>query len=184
MSFLDALLNNSASQAAIARRLVRDYEDYTAIIGFGAFAGGWCYAIYLGEAARALTVDYLRLHVQTAGAGAQVAELAIGTTPTGPDFTNKTITVAAVSPVEALTATGVRRNTNALGHAAAAGDHLWALLRVDMAVTEPTQVRLLTCDHGRGGYQSLASAAELTVGATVNTTITSSGYYFPGVVAE
>lgn len=102
---------------------------------------GTAYFVYLGKTTKAITVNRVEFLVTTAGAGAQTAEVGLFSTPSAPNRANQSLTkIVATGTVDSLTATGLKRNTNAFAQSVAAGTHLWAGIRTAMATTQPTIV--------------------------------------------
>jgi hypothetical protein len=104
-----------------------------------ALASGTAYWVYLGKIDEAKVAKFVETWVSTAGAGAQTAEVALASTPLGPCKASQVLTkIAATGTVDALTATGMKRNTTTLAATIPAGTHLWAGIRTAMATTQPT----------------------------------------------
>jgi hypothetical protein len=123
---------------------------------------GTAYFVYLGRTLGAVTPARVEFLVTTVGAGAQVAEVGLFSTPTAPSRAAQSLTkLVSSGAIDALTTTGVKRNTAAFATAVAAGTHLWAGLRVAMATTQPT-LRGVMDDWSDGAILSLAAAAVLT----------------------
>ena len=105
---------------------------------------GRAYAVYLGYVEGPTVIKYVEVLMVTPGAGTQVAEFALGSTPLAPNKANHTVSMLTASGViDSLTATvAVKRNTAAfnsgLGYTVAAGTHLWAMVRTLMGTTQPT----------------------------------------------
>jgi hypothetical protein len=130
----------------------------------GTFLGisGTAYWVYLGRTVKPVTIKFVECHVSTAGAGTQAAEIALCSSPNPPNKAAATLTkLVADATIDALTGTGVKRNTNALNYAVAAGTHLWAGIRTAMATTQPTY-RALGIDMAQGRVLSTGSAGALT----------------------
>lgn len=123
------------------------------------------YWVYLGRTTRDLTVNKVFLRTTTAGAGAQVAEIAIASSPTAPNRLGQTLTTLAVNgTLDDLTAAaGVKGNTVALGLVVPTSTYLWAGFRVNMASTEPT-VTSVNLDLANGNILTTATAGILAVG--------------------
>lgn len=134
---------------------------------------GTAYCVYVGRATKTFTAAFIEYHVQAVGAGAQTAEVGLFSSPNPPNKSNQTLTkIAATGTLNALTATGVGRNTSSLAQAIAAGTHLWAVLRTAMATTQPTLVGLVG-DKAEGRIQTLAGASALTGVSSLAATIPS-----------
>jgi hypothetical protein len=140
------------------RVLMSDLDDMGTFLGIS----GTAYWVYLGRTVKPVTIKYGEFHVSTAGAGAQTAEIALCSSPNPPNKGAQTLTkLVADATIDALTGTGVKRNTNALNYAVAAGVHLWAGIRTAMATTQPTY-RALGIDMAQGRVLSTAAAGVLT----------------------
>jgi hypothetical protein len=104
-----------------------------------ALASGTAYWVYLGKIDEAKVAKFVETWVSAVGAGAQTAEVALASTPLGPCKASQVLTkIAATGTVDALTATGMKRNTTTLASSIPAGTHLWAGIRTAMATTQPT----------------------------------------------
>jgi hypothetical protein len=124
------------------------------------------YFIYLGRTTRTETWDYVRFAVRSAAIGAQTAEVGFFSTPAAPARANQTVTkIAATGTVDDLTVTGPRANTNAFAQSIAAGTHVWAGIRTNMAATQPSIYGLFG-DLGHGRILLTATAGVLTSGTT------------------
>jgi hypothetical protein len=120
------------------------------------------YWIYLGQTACPTTYKFVEFMVTVAGVGAQTAEVCIATSTTGPNKANQTLTrVVADGTLDALTGTGIKRNTAAMAAAVASGLHVWAGIRTNMGTTQPT-IEALARDKGEGFILATAGAGPLT----------------------
>jgi hypothetical protein len=101
---------------------------------------GRAYAAYLGYFATAKTWTHVRTNASAGGTGSQVAEVALATSPTAPVYdTGQTLTfVASNATLDDLTTGGIKGNTISMAYSAAAGVHMWAVIRTAMATTQPT----------------------------------------------
>ena len=144
-----------------------------AAVGNGlALTAATAYCVYMGRTVRAVTVAFLEFVVTSAGAGTQTAEAGIFSSPAPPNKSSQTLTkLAATGTVDATTGTGVKRNTSSFALAIAANVHVWAVLRVSMATTQPTLAGLGTLDWAEGLVETLASASALTGITTLAATI-------------
>lgn len=124
------------------------------------------YWVYVGRAARACTATNVKFWMSTAGAGAQVAEVAIAT-GSAPNAAAQSLTVVAVASTltDLTVANASKKNTTSFGYAVNATDHLWVGLRTNMADTQPT-VYGHTFDCSNGEILSTTSAGILAVGTT------------------
>lgn len=123
---------------------------------------GVAYWVYLGRTTRDIVAHFVEFTVSVIGAGAQVAEVALCSSPSAPSRAGLTLTkLAAADGVDTLVTTGVKRNTTDFNASIPVGTHLWAGLRTAMAVTQPT-LPGLTLDMAQGRAQSTAAAGSLT----------------------
>lgn len=140
-----------------------------AAVGTFVTINGTAYYLYLGRIARDLTVTFAEFYVTTAGAGAQTAEIGLFSTPTPPSKAGQTLTkIVATGTVDAVTATGVKRNTSSFAQLISAGTHLWAGIRFAMATTQPTCA-------GRAGDMSQGHVLTTTGGGALTGLSTASG---------
>lgn len=129
------------------------------------------YFVYLGRAAVDMVVKFVEFHVSTAGAGAQVAEVGLFSSPTAPNKTALTMTkLVATGTVDALTSIGVKRNTSAFATNILAGTHLWAGIRTAMATTQPT-IWGIGVDMAQGKILTKAAVGVLTGAGPFTTAI-------------
>ena len=123
---------------------------------------GVAYFVYLGRTLSAITPKFVEFHVSTLGAGAQTAEVGFFSSPLSPRKTSQSLTkLVATGTVDALTTTGVKRNTTAFATPVAASVHLWAGLRTAMATTQPL-IWGIGVDMAQGQIHSTAAAGALT----------------------
>lgn len=114
------------------------------------------YAVYLGRATGAKTLNTVSVRTSAVGTGTPSAAVGLGTTDAAPDFTNKTITLqASASIVTTGGGSGRRGNTTALAYTPAAGVHIWALFITNNSLTQASADGL-TGDVGVGQIQVLA----------------------------
>lgn len=120
------------------------------------------YALYLGETARQVNLQYIECWVSTAGAAAVTAEVAVLSTPEpGGKGLSQTLTKLASQAIT-TNATGVRRNATAFNVVAPADTHLWAAIRcANVTGTKPT-IYGVTCDWQNGLVLTKATAGALT----------------------
>jgi hypothetical protein len=136
---------------------------------------GVAYFVYIGRVMQNITPKFVEFHVSTAGAGGQVAEVGLFSSPNPPNKTAQTFTkIVATGTVDALNSTGVKRNTAAFAQAISPGTHLWAAIRTQMATTQP-QIWGLGLDMGQGFVQSKASSGALTGLTTVVANLIAAG---------
>jgi hypothetical protein len=120
------------------------------------------YWVYVGYLVAPIVAKWVEFHVQTAGAGAQTAEVALASSPLPPNKAAQNMTVLAVSSaLDVLTSTGVKRNTIPFMYCVPPGTHLWAGVRTAMATTQPTY-RALGFDMEQGAVLQTASPGALT----------------------
>lgn len=97
------------------------------------------YFVYVGRMEETVTPQYVRGLVSLGGGGAQTAEVGLFSTPLAPNHGGQTLTkIEATGTVDDLTGTGQKANTSAFSTSVAAGTHLWAAIRTNMAGAEPT----------------------------------------------
>ena len=124
------------------------------------------YFVYMGKTSGALTVQFVKFYVTTAGAGTQNAEVGLFSTPNAPNGTAQTLTkIVANATLSSLTTTGIKSNTVALAQSVAAGTHLWAGVRFGMVTTQPTCASV-AYDMNGGNLLTTASAGLLTSSST------------------
>lgn len=148
-----------------ANRLIWS-PDYSLIRVVGLpLTSGTAYWAYVGYWPIAGAVgNFVRFRVQTAGAGAQTAEVAIATSPLAPNGGGQTLTkLVANGTLDSLTAvgTGEKKNTVSMATVIPAGSHVWVGLRTAMAVTQPT-VWAVAADNACGRILSTAASGALT----------------------
>lgn len=149
-------------QGAIDARSQRVFKSPLSSVGTLLLISGTAYFVYLGKTTLAITPKFVELHVGTIGAGAQVAEIGLFSTPTAPSKAAQSLTkLVSTGTVDALTSLGVKRNTVAFATAVAVGTHLWAGVRAAMATTQPT-MQALAIDMAQGEVLSLVAAGVLT----------------------
>jgi hypothetical protein len=120
------------------------------------------YFVYVGRTTQTLTVKHVEFFVNTNGSGTQTAEVGLFSSPNAPNKGNQSLTkLAATGTVDALTTTGVKRNTSSFAYSVAAGTHLWAGIRTAMATTQPALAGLCM-DYSQGLVLSTAAAGALT----------------------
>lgn len=120
------------------------------------------YFVYLGQTMRNIVANFVEFHVTVGGTGAQTAEAGLFSTPLAPNRAGQSLTkIVATGTLDALTGTGVMRNTADFATTIPCCVHLWAGLRTAMATNEPT-VYGLTGDMAQGQILSLGSATALT----------------------
>lgn len=163
-----ANLNITSSEPSNMQRVLQSVLPPVAVGTFVTISGT-AYYLYLGRIARDITVTFAELHVTTAGAGAQTAEIGLFSTSNPPNKSAQTLTkIVATGTVDAVTATGVKRNTASFAQLIPAGTHLWAGVRFAMATTQPTCA-------GRAGDMSQGHILTTTGGGALTGLSTASG---------
>lgn len=96
------------------------------------------YWLYVGLFDAFSSVNTLRYTLSVVGVGAQVAELALASTPAAPNGNTQTLTKIFADAVTAslTVGTGLKTQTG-IAQSIAAGTHLWVGIRTNMAVTQP-----------------------------------------------
>ena len=127
--------------------------------------------LYLGRTAKDMIINYVCCQVNTAGAGTQTAEVGLYSSASEPaSLTAASIAltrIVATGTVDALTATGVRRNTTAFAQFVAAGTYLWVAQRVAMVTTQPSVSRSNADPTRSGALCTISAASALTSLASV-----------------
>ena len=132
------ITNVEADQTQRIYRSALPTHSFAAVGGFITISGT-AYYVYIGRTGQSITAAFVELHVTTAGAGAQTAEIGLFSTPTAPGKSAQTLTkIVATGTVDSLTATGAKRNTTNFAQLVPANTHLWAAFRTAMATTQPT----------------------------------------------
>jgi hypothetical protein len=151
----------------------------TAITG----TSGTAYFVYLGRTTVAFTPKYVEFYVNTAGSGAQTAEVGLFSSTGPPNKGNLSLTkLVSTGTLNSLTSTGVKRNTSAFSTSVAAGTHLWAGSRTAMATNQPA-LSGLCMDFSQGRVLSTASAGALTGSGPWTGAIISLGAYLNTAIA-
>jgi hypothetical protein len=123
---------------------------------------GTAYFVYLGRTVTALTPKYVEFYVNSAGSGAQTAEVGFFSSANSPNKGAQSLTkIVSTGTVDALNTSGVKRNTAAFSTSVAAGTHLWAGVRTAMATAQPA-IMGLCMDWSQGRILSTAAAGLLT----------------------
>lgn len=140
----------------------RIFVPVLAINGTFLLVSATAYFVYLGRTLQAITPKFVEFWVTTLGAGTQVAEIGLFSSPNPPNKTAQNMTLlVSTATLDSLTTTGIKRNTSAFATSIPANTHLWAGIRTAMATTQPT-LRSVQDDWGQGLIETLASAAALT----------------------
>lgn len=148
------------------------------------------YIVYLGFTNTALVVKYVEFYVNSAGSGAQTAEVGLFSTANPPNKSNQgasgIVKLTADGTLSSLTTTGLKRNTTAFnsgnGYVVPAGTHLWAGIRTAMATTQPALAGLCM-DYSQGLVLSTASAGALTGAGPWTGAIVALGTYLNTAIA-
>lgn len=151
----------------------------------GSSASGVAYWIYIGQLAEDLIVgasgSNISLHCSTVGAGTQVAEAALASTPSAPKKASQVLTRLASSNswLTLTTGTGLKKLTNSLTLAGGqttvpAGTHCWIGSRIVMGTTQPI-FWSLAGDRLNGEILTTAAATITGLGVTLDTFTTLTG---------
>lgn len=148
------------------------YQSRMPIFSTMILTSGTAYWVYVGVAPDATPIKFMEIFMAVVGLGTQVAEVAIASTPAGPDKTGKTYTVVAVTgTVDSLLATlSTKHNSSTFAFTPTAGTHYWVGIRTAMATTQPT-FSALTGDMGTGDLQTTPASGVLTLNSTYTGTI-------------
>jgi hypothetical protein len=120
------------------------------------------YFVYLGMTVNSIIPKYVEFFVPVAGVGTQTAEVGFFSTPAAPNKANQSLTkLVSTGTVDALTGTGVMRNTVAFTAAVAPETYLWAGIRTAMGTTQPTIIGL-SHDMAQGNILATGTAGALT----------------------
>ncbi len=121
------------------------------------------YFVYLGRTSQAIIPLFVEFYVSTAGAGTPpTAEVGFFSTPLPPGTGNQFVTkLVATGTVDALTSTGIKRNSSAFSYIVPAGTNLWAGLRTQMPTTQPT-IAGLCMDYNAGSLLIIGASGALT----------------------
>lgn len=132
------------------------------------------YWVYVGRSSAQFTINKVEFAVTTSAVGTQAAEVAIATSPLGPNKAAQVLTVVAVNATltDLTAAAGMNANTVAMAYLVPdTGLHLWAGVRFNMGTTQP-QCYGLTGDFSEGQVLSTAAAGVLAVGTYTGALIT------------
>lgn len=156
----DGKLDAWGSNAILIEQRVFQSRLY-AVVGF-LLISNKAYFVYLGKTAFAMTPKFVEFYVSTAGAGAQIAEIGLFSSPAAPSKAAQSLTkIEATGTMTSLITTGMKRNTTAFSTAIPANTHLWAGMRTAMATTQPTTLGI-RYDYGNGNILDTATAGALT----------------------
>jgi hypothetical protein len=144
---------------------------------------GTAYFVYLGRTAVEFTPKYVEFYVNTAGSGAQTAEVGLFSSTGPPNKDNLSLSkLVSTGTLSSLTSTGVKRNSSAFATSVPAGTHLWAGVRTAMATNQPA-LSGLCMDFSQGRVLSKASAGALTGAGPWTGAIISLGMYLNTAIA-
>jgi hypothetical protein len=144
---------------------------------------GTAYFVYLGLLTALAQPKFVEFFVTAQGLGGQTAEVGFFSSLAAPNKTNQSLTkLVSTGGVDALTATGVKRNTSAFAIVIPAGTHLWAGLRIAMATSQPT-ISALTADFSQGRILLTGGAGVLTGAGPFAGTIIAQGAYVNSALA-
>lgn len=167
-------LNLTTAEIAQGQRVLKSDVGRAAVATFLTISGT-AYYVYVGRIVREVTVAFCEFHVTTAGAGAQTAEIGLFSSTNPPSKSGQTLTkIVATGTVDAVTATGVKRNTTTFAQSIPAGTHLWAAIRFAMATTQPTCAGLAQ-DMSQGHIHTTTGGGALTGLSTAAGTIPAIG---------
>jgi len=120
------------------------------------------YWVFLGRIPEAKVVKFVEFYVTAGGVGAQTAEVALASGSGPPSKGSITLTkIAADGTLDALTGTGMKRNTTTMAASVPAGTFLYAGIRTAMAATQPT-IGGISSDNAEGFVLSTATPGALT----------------------
>lgn len=129
---------------------------------------GTTYWVYIGYVSVSTVVTFIEFYVTSGGTGIQTAEVAIFSTPAAPNRAAQTLTkLTATGSLNALTGTGVLRNSSTLNYTISAGTHVWAAIRTVMGSTQPTFIGVAG-DYNDGMIFTKTGVGALTSATTVS----------------
>jgi hypothetical protein len=138
---------------------------------------GTAYFVYLGLLTALAQPKFVEFLVAAPGSGSQAAEVGFFSSPAAPNKANQSLTkLVSTGGVDALTTSGVKRNTSAFATDIAAGTHLWAGIRIAMATTQPT-ISGLCADFSQGRVLQTPAAGVLTGAGPFTGAIIGQGAY-------
>lgn len=120
------------------------------------------YFVYLGQTPGPMIPKYVEFFCVTAGVGLEAEEVGLFSTPAPPNKSAQAVTkIASSSGITTLLSTGMKRNSTAFNSTVPASTHLWAGIRTNLAVTQPTLISLYN-DMAQGQLLTTATAGALT----------------------
>lgn len=123
---------------------------------------GIAYFVFLGKTPATFTPKFVEFYVGTIGAGTQTAEVGLFSSPAAPNKANQSLAkIVSTGTVDALTSTGVKRNTSAFATSVPVGTFLWAGIRTAMVTTQPN-ISGIGFDMAQGQILSTVAAGVLT----------------------
>lgn len=138
-------------------------------------SSGTSYFVYLGEASRPLTVDYIEFFLNGNTNNLATVEVGIFSSPSGPNNAAQTMTKLTSGDIAAATlASGAPkrvRNPSAFAHSVPAGTHIWAGVRCAANGGTLPSVAFGSGDLGRGGTQYEGSSGTFALTSTYSATI-------------
>jgi hypothetical protein len=138
---------------------------------------GTAYFVYLGLLTALAQPKFVEFFATAPGSGSQAAEVGFFSSPAAPNKANQSLTkLVSTGGVDALTTSGVKRNTSAFATDIAAGIHLWAGIRIAMATTQPT-ISGLCADFSQGRVLQTPAAGVLTGAGPFTGAIIGQGSY-------
>lgn len=129
---------------------------------------GTAYWVYIGRAAKDITVNKVIALLTTNAVGTQAGEVVIASSTSAPNRAAQSLTVLARSTsIQDLTAGAgsPKFNSADLNYVVPSTTHVWAGIRVVMSGTQP-QLFGLTADASSGSVLSTAAAGVLAVGTS------------------
>lgn len=126
------------------------------------------YYVYMGRLSRPTTFAFVEVYCTTGGAGDNLREVGIFSSPEAPNKADQTLTkIVAGSMTDSMTTSGMKRNGSSFNTLVVPGNqHIWAAIRVDMTTTQPTLAGV-TMDMNQGQVLKFASSGALTGVTTV-----------------
>ena len=115
------------------------------------------YFVYLGKTTQEMTPQFVEFHVSTIAATVTATEAGIFSSPAPPNKAGQSLVKIAAGATNAVTATGVNRNTAAFAVSVPAGTFLWAGYRC--AATTPPTIWGIGVDMAQGQILRTAAAS-------------------------
>jgi hypothetical protein len=132
---------------------------------------------YIGETLAAATFTGVRFALTVIGAGADVAEVGLFSSPTSPNRSNQTLTKLTAAALPNLPFTGIQYHDAIFGSVAVPlATHLWLGIRTNYAVTQPT-FEAVGRDFQAGYAMQALATGPLTGLATIAATLMTAPAY-------